>query len=171
MPTKNFSEKEPPPNTCRDRGAELPPSKVSKPDCVFELVGDPLRVYQIGYDGNKVHVLGVSEKERLVRESAYQKAVEERDALQLKYNKYCSEYEKLYAERDALRAELAEADRRWKSCLEYIDKHELEDIEKLTVERDRLRIALEKISLYVAYNGDTWPADIATQALKPKGES
>ena len=30
--------------------------------------------------------------------------------------------------------------------------------------------ALKKITLYVAYNGDTWPSDVAKEVLKEIGE-
>jgi hypothetical protein len=67
----------------------------------------------------------------------------------------------------------------WKYACEYmrngspLDPVSLYD--KLEKEREKSEIlveALEKLSLYVSYNGDTWVKDWATEALKKyRGEA
>jgi hypothetical protein len=61
----------------------------------------------------------------------------------------------------------------WQAACEYMrNRSPLDPVslyDKLEQERDRSEIlveALEKLSLYVSYNGDTWVKELATEALK-----
>jgi hypothetical protein len=67
----------------------------------------------------------------------------------------------------------------WKTACDYMrNRSPLDPVslyDKLEQERDRSEVlveALEKLSLYVSHNGDTWVKERATEALKKyRGEA
>jgi ribosomal protein L13 len=82
-------------------------------------------------------------------------------------------------------------ERTWKAACDYKDKEIMnevrqtpsgvsvvkfnkelvrKEIEKLQAKNKKLREALEKLSLYVSYNGDTWVQEKAREALKKVDE-
>lgn len=61
----------------------------------------------------------------------------------------------------------------WEAACNYMrNRSPLDSVslyDKLEQERDRSEVlveALEKLSLYVSHNGDTWAKELATEALK-----
>ena len=77
-------------------------------------------------------------------------------------------------------SELDMAERVWQAACEYKDKElvewreaarsEADEVNRLQAENKKLREALEKLSFYVSYNGDTWVSEIARKALKEVSE-
>ena len=80
-----------------------------------------------------------------------------RDALEAEYEVVCEMREEIHR----LEGEILQTTELLKKSVEAHNR--------VAAECDRYREALEHITLYVAYNGDTWPADRAREALEGSG--